>query len=614
MAIIYSYPLNLNILDTDVIIGTSTRLVNGRPKNQTKSFKIEDLANYFIPTLNQVLQVGNVSQLDAKIGELYLYDDPVGGYAKMSVSDNVFMLDSGGGVTILTIDNGNNLVLNNGVAAAQIINPLTTSRNYTLPDKSGTFALTTDIPTNIPTLQQVVDIGNSINLAVDDTEAIIINMVAAPTVNQKGIKVNMPTQTGVPFARGDCFVATINGQNPGTLPNYVSGFYTIVQSGADNYSFSSQHDSAVIAPSRHFSANNSPSATSDFASFNANDVEVFNIDYLGNATANTLSVYDGPNGEYCKIAINDGYFTISRPDGAFTPMLSTENGDNLILTNSNGAAAQIINNLLVSRSYTLPNASGTFALTSDLTAPTLQLVTDSGDTTSNDITANSFIKSSGTSDQILLADGSTSSLAAKANLDSPTFTGTVVLPSTTSIGNVSAVEIGYLDNVTSSIQTQLDSTVKVIINEFPNTSVTGFTAAEATLLTITIPANTFTSPSMPNIKIRMFKQNDAGTSTIRLKTSTSISGVATATIIGLYQMAIAVDVVTLVRNPVINSGFLRVAAGTSTFLSDEATFGGTETSVAFNPAITNYFFITAENTTALDTTTVTTLRAVKIIN
>ena len=48
-------------------------------------------------------------------------------------------------------------------------------------------------------------------------------------------------------------------------------------------------------------------------------------------------------------------------------------------------------------------------------------------------------------------------LALKANLISPTFTGTVVLPSTTSIGNVSATEIGYLDNVTSSIQTQLDT-------------------------------------------------------------------------------------------------------------------------------------------------------------
>lgn len=50
---------------------------------------------------------------------------------------------------------------------------------------------------------------------------------------------------------------------------------------------------------------------------------------------------------------------------------------------------------------------------------------------------------------------------ALAPLASPTFTGTVVLPSTTSIGTVSSTEIGYLDNVTSAIQTQLNGKVAV---------------------------------------------------------------------------------------------------------------------------------------------------------
>jgi len=50
-----------------------------------------------------------------------------------------------------------------------------------------------------------------------------------------------------------------------------------------------------------------------------------------------------------------------------------------------------------------------------------------------------------------------SNLAAKAPLAAPTFTGVVVLPATTSIGNISATEIGYVDGVTSAIQTQLDS-------------------------------------------------------------------------------------------------------------------------------------------------------------
>lgn len=44
----------------------------------------------------------------------------------------------------------------------------------------------------------------------------------------------------------------------------------------------------------------------------------------------------------------------------------------------------------------------------------------------------------------------------KATLASPTFTGTVVLPGTTSIGTVSATEIGYIDGVTSNIQSQIN--------------------------------------------------------------------------------------------------------------------------------------------------------------
>jgi hypothetical protein len=48
-------------------------------------------------------------------------------------------------------------------------------------------------------------------------------------------------------------------------------------------------------------------------------------------------------------------------------------------------------------------------------------------------------------------------LALKADLAGPTFTGTVVLPSTTSIGTVTNTELSYVDGVTSAIQTQLDT-------------------------------------------------------------------------------------------------------------------------------------------------------------
>jgi hypothetical protein len=43
--------------------------------------------------------------------------------------------------------------------------------------------------------------------------------------------------------------------------------------------------------------------------------------------------------------------------------------------------------------------------------------------------------------------------------ESPSFTGSVVLPVTTAIGSVTDTEIGYLGGVTSSIQTQLNSII-----------------------------------------------------------------------------------------------------------------------------------------------------------
>ncbi len=48
-------------------------------------------------------------------------------------------------------------------------------------------------------------------------------------------------------------------------------------------------------------------------------------------------------------------------------------------------------------------------------------------------------------------------VATKADKNSPTFTGTVVLPATTSVGDVSSTELGYLDGVTSNVQTQINT-------------------------------------------------------------------------------------------------------------------------------------------------------------
>ena len=77
--------------------------------------------------------------------------------------------------------------------------------------------------------------------------------------------------------------------------------------------------------------------------------------------------------------------------------------------------------------------------------------------------------------EISYLDGVTSALqtqlGSKAPLASPTFTGTVSLPSATSIGNVSNTEIGYLDGVTGALQTQLDNKAPLASPTFTGTVV-----------------------------------------------------------------------------------------------------------------------------------------------
>jgi len=77
------------------------------------------------------------------------------------------------------------------------------------------------------------------------------------------------------------------------------------------------------------------------------------------------------------------------------------------------------------------------------------------------LTASSITVGNVSNTELGYLDGVTSAIQTQINTKAPsaapTFTGTVVLPSTTSIGNVSSSQISYLDGVVSNIQTQIDT-------------------------------------------------------------------------------------------------------------------------------------------------------------
>jgi len=195
MAIIYSYSLNADLLASDMLVGTATKLYAGKPKNETKNFSLGDLA-YFISTseyntLDAVLHNGNTSLLGANVGEIGIWDAAVLSYAEIKVTSSEFNFYSANYPLnpIVAFDSGS-IVFNNMMYTSTIsTGTITGNRVYTLPDSSGTIALISDIPnpialTTIGTSGPATLIGDVLNIpeyASGDKTYIFIQSTPAAT-------------------------------------------------------------------------------------------------------------------------------------------------------------------------------------------------------------------------------------------------------------------------------------------------------------------------------------------------------------------------------------------------------------------------------------------------
>ena len=216
MAIIYNYPLNSILLAEDMLIGTSTNIVNGQPKNATKNFSIADLTGFIKQnvSLNDVLLVGNTSLLDAKVGRLYLYDTPVTDYGNIVLNQNRFSFN--------TVTHGEvfraqrdmfSSFSSSGYRGSFEVSSITANRVWDFPNKSGTVALLSDVPVGTtPTLQEVTDEGNTTTNNITCTG--IIN--GTTIVCEDGY---------IDSAASALFVRTVTGGEIGLTTN-IGGEYT----------------------------------------------------------------------------------------------------------------------------------------------------------------------------------------------------------------------------------------------------------------------------------------------------------------------------------------------------------------------------------------------------
>jgi hypothetical protein len=142
MAIIYSYPLAEEVTNDSWVLGSE--MDNGL--RVVKNYSVGDIVSFtrgFV-TLNDVLDNDNESLLDAKIGDLYLYDDFNEGYGKIRLSNDAFRFTNFTSATMFYVDS-----YSLSVGGKMIIDGqnLTQPRQFTMPNKSGVVALTSDLIT-----------------------------------------------------------------------------------------------------------------------------------------------------------------------------------------------------------------------------------------------------------------------------------------------------------------------------------------------------------------------------------------------------------------------------------------------------------------------------------
>jgi archaellum component FlaC len=117
--------------------------------------------------------------------------------------------------------------------------------------------------------------------------------------------------------------------------------------------------------------------------------------------------------------------------------------------------------------------------------------------------------------------------------DSPSFTGTVTLPATTSIGPVSATEIGYLDNVSSNIQTQIDAKANTASPTFTGlvtVAANGIAFTDGTQTKQGVPSITVITPKTTSYTLSSLDERDtiieisnASATTLTIPTNSTVA-------------------------------------------------------------------------------------------
>ena len=366
-----------------------------------------------------------------------------------------------------------------------------TANHIVLRDASGNFSagtITASLNGNANTSTTLAT-GRTIGITGDLTYTSpsfngSANVTAVGTLANSGVTANTYTAATVTVdAKGRITSASNN-----TIPTVNDGILTMAVSGNG------------LTGSQTFTANQSSAATFTVTS-NA----------TSNNTANTI-VYRDANRDFIARNITaSNFYGNATTAGVANNLLSVTGGPSALVNFSINTAS--LNGV---RTVTIPDNNVTMATTN--------LSQTFGGTQTFSGTA-SFTGSVTGLTSSVVGLGNVTNESKATMFTSPTFTGTVVLPSTTSIGTVTNTEIGYVDGVTSAIQTQLNAKQNTLTNPVTGTGTNNyipkFTTTGSTIGNSTLIDNGTTISTSSILSTTNYAALDAGNNTHRLTNTLS---------------------------------------------------------------------------------------------
>jgi len=154
----------------------------------------------------------------------------------------------------------------------------------------------------------------------------------------------------------------------------------------------------------------------------------------------------------------------------------------------------------------------------------------------------------------------------------------------------------------------IDGVVKTIISDTPTSTNTGG-VSEVLMHTYTIAGGKLPSSCMPNLKIRIAKTGTAGTVTVKVRVNT-VNDFATATNIGFFTSATTMLGSVFVRNFTLQGGQLTHTNAANSSINDESANANVNGVITYDPSVTQYWFISLQNSNAGDTTRVNSIKMV----